>query len=137
MSVGSLAESTARSKASEDLLRDRRPDYGSSNWIMKFRARSIQRRPRGGITCRHTQKKNLKRATFLRKTRFGWPSKGDAAAFERIYRRYSRRVYSLWLRIVKNDGEAEDLTTRTRSYCYSARFAHFEVNRNFPPGCTD
>jgi RNA polymerase sigma-70 factor, ECF subfamily len=35
---------------------------------------------------------------------------GDAAAFERIYRRYSRRVYSLCLRIVKNDSEAEDLT---------------------------
>jgi RNA polymerase sigma-70 factor (ECF subfamily) len=35
---------------------------------------------------------------------------GNAAAFERIYRRYSKRVYSVCLRIVKNDSEAEDLT---------------------------
>ena len=35
---------------------------------------------------------------------------GDAAAFERIYRRYSRRVYGLCLRMTKNEAEAEDLT---------------------------
>jgi RNA polymerase sigma-70 factor (ECF subfamily) len=35
---------------------------------------------------------------------------GNAEAFEQLYRRYSRRVYSICLRIVKNDGEAEDLT---------------------------
>ena len=35
---------------------------------------------------------------------------GNAAAFEQLYRRYSRRVYALCLRIVKNDSEAEDLT---------------------------
>jgi RNA polymerase sigma-70 factor (ECF subfamily) len=35
---------------------------------------------------------------------------GNAAAFEQLYRRYSRRVYALCLRIVKNDTEAEDLT---------------------------
>ena len=35
---------------------------------------------------------------------------GNAAAFERLYRRYSGRVYSLCLRILKNDSEAEDLT---------------------------
>jgi RNA polymerase sigma-70 factor (ECF subfamily) len=35
---------------------------------------------------------------------------GDAAAFEQLYRRYSRRVYSLCLRMLKNDGEAEDMT---------------------------
>ncbi len=35
---------------------------------------------------------------------------GNAAAFERIYRRYSKRVYSVCLRIAKNDSEAEDLT---------------------------
>jgi RNA polymerase sigma-70 factor, ECF subfamily len=35
---------------------------------------------------------------------------GNAAAFEQLYRRYSGRVYSLCLRIVKNDSEAEDLT---------------------------
>jgi RNA polymerase sigma-70 factor (ECF subfamily) len=35
---------------------------------------------------------------------------GDAAAFERIYRLHSRRVYALCLRMVGNSTEAEDLT---------------------------
>jgi RNA polymerase sigma-70 factor (ECF subfamily) len=35
---------------------------------------------------------------------------GDAAAFERIYRRYNRRVYGLCLRMTKNQTDAEDLT---------------------------
>jgi RNA polymerase sigma-70 factor (ECF subfamily) len=35
---------------------------------------------------------------------------GDAAAFERIYRRYNRRVYGLCLRMTKNEADAEDLT---------------------------
>jgi RNA polymerase sigma-70 factor (ECF subfamily) len=35
---------------------------------------------------------------------------GDAAAFERIFRWYSRRVYSLCLRMVRSQSEAEDLT---------------------------
>jgi RNA polymerase sigma-70 factor (ECF subfamily) len=35
---------------------------------------------------------------------------GDAAAFERIYRLHSRRVYALCLRMVGNPTEAEDLT---------------------------
>ena len=35
---------------------------------------------------------------------------GNAAAFEQLYRRYSPRVYSLCLRMVKNENEAEDLT---------------------------
>jgi len=34
---------------------------------------------------------------------------GDGAAFERIYRRYSRRIYALCLRMVGNAAEAEDL----------------------------
>jgi len=34
---------------------------------------------------------------------------GDAGAFERIFRLYSRRVYSLCLRMVRNQSEAEDL----------------------------
>src|SRR4029077_5332177 len=38
---------------------------------------------------------------------------GNARAFEQLYRRYSRRVYSLCLRMVKNNGEAEDLTQKT------------------------
>jgi RNA polymerase sigma-70 factor (ECF subfamily) len=36
--------------------------------------------------------------------------KGDAAAFERIYRRYNRRVFALCLRMTKNQADAEDLT---------------------------
>ncbi len=34
---------------------------------------------------------------------------GDAAAFERLYRLHSRRVYALCLRMVGNPAEAEDL----------------------------
>jgi RNA polymerase sigma-70 factor, ECF subfamily len=36
--------------------------------------------------------------------------RGDAAAFERLYTLYGRRVYSLCLRMVENTAEAEDLT---------------------------
>ncbi|HET6142930.1 MAG TPA: sigma-70 family RNA polymerase sigma factor [Candidatus Acidoferrales bacterium] len=36
--------------------------------------------------------------------------KGDASAFEHIYRLHSRRVYALCLRMVGNPAEAEDLT---------------------------
>jgi RNA polymerase sigma-70 factor (ECF subfamily) len=35
---------------------------------------------------------------------------GNAAAFEQLYRRYSGLVFSLCLRILKSDSEAEDLT---------------------------
>jgi RNA polymerase sigma-70 factor (ECF subfamily) len=35
---------------------------------------------------------------------------GKAEAFERLYRRYCKRVYHLCLRMVKNEAEAEDLT---------------------------
>ena|SRR5580692_3439934 len=35
---------------------------------------------------------------------------GNAAAFEQLYRRYSGLVFSICLRILKNDSEAEDLT---------------------------
>src|ERR1700719_2640007 len=35
---------------------------------------------------------------------------GDAAAFERIYRLHSRRVYALCLRMIGDPAEAEDLT---------------------------
>ena len=35
---------------------------------------------------------------------------GDIDAFETIYRRYHQRVYSHCLRMVRNSGEAEDLT---------------------------
>src|SRR5215210_137282 len=36
--------------------------------------------------------------------------KGDMAAFEKIYERHNRRVYSLCLRMTQNVTEAEDLT---------------------------
>jgi RNA polymerase sigma-70 factor, ECF subfamily len=35
---------------------------------------------------------------------------GNATGFEQLYRRYSRRVYSICFRIVKNDSDAEDMT---------------------------
>jgi RNA polymerase sigma-70 factor, ECF subfamily len=37
-------------------------------------------------------------------------SKGDMAAFEEIYQRHHRRVYSICLRMLQNAHEAEDLT---------------------------
>ena len=53
-------------------------------------------RPRGG---------DVPEAKTIRKAQ-----KGDAAAFESIYRRHCRRVYSLCLRMIGNRAEAEDLT---------------------------
>lgn len=38
---------------------------------------------------------------------------GDAAAFERIYRKHSRRVYALCLRMAGDHARAEDLTQET------------------------
>jgi RNA polymerase sigma-70 factor (ECF subfamily) len=35
---------------------------------------------------------------------------GDAAAFERIYRLYKRRIYALCLRMMRNSADAEELT---------------------------
>jgi RNA polymerase sigma-70 factor (ECF subfamily) len=37
-------------------------------------------------------------------------AKGDMAAFETLYTRHNRRVYSLCLRMTQNEAEAEDLT---------------------------
>ncbi|MCW5961502.1 MAG: RNA polymerase sigma factor [Pyrinomonadaceae bacterium] len=37
-------------------------------------------------------------------------AKGDMAAFEEVYQRHHRRVYSICLRMLKNTTEAEDLT---------------------------
>src|SRR5258708_33452732 len=36
--------------------------------------------------------------------------KGDAAAFEFLYKAHCRRVYSLCLRMIKNPAESDDLT---------------------------
>jgi RNA polymerase sigma-70 factor (ECF subfamily) len=37
-------------------------------------------------------------------------AKGDMAAFEEVYKRHHRRVYSVCLRMLQNTSEAEDLT---------------------------
>lgn len=44
------------------------------------------------------------------KEAIGKAQRGDAAAFEYLYRSHSRRVYSLCLRMVGNPAEAEELT---------------------------
>jgi RNA polymerase sigma-70 factor (ECF subfamily) len=54
---------------------------------------------------RPTQTGELTEAEAIRRAQ-----QGDAAAFERIYRLHSRRVYALCLRMVGNTAEAEDLT---------------------------
>ena len=43
-------------------------------------------------------------------------ARGNMVAFEEIYRRHHRRVYSICLRMLQNASEAEDLT---RTYLYS------------------
>ena len=54
---------------------------------------------------RRTENSELPEAVAIRLAQ-----QGDAAAFERLYRLHSRRVYSLCLRMVGNTAEAEDLT---------------------------
>jgi RNA polymerase sigma-70 factor, ECF subfamily len=53
---------------------------------------------------RPTQTGELTEAEAIRRAQ-----QGDAAAFERIYRLHSRRVYALCLRMLGNTAEAEDL----------------------------
>jgi RNA polymerase sigma-70 factor (ECF subfamily) len=53
---------------------------------------------------RRIQAEELPEAELIRRAQ-----KGDAEAFERIYRLHGRRVYSLCLRMVGNTAEAEDL----------------------------
>jgi len=54
---------------------------------------------------RRTESTDLSEAEAIRLAQ-----QGDPAAFERIYRLHSRRVYALCLRMVGNTAEAEDLT---------------------------
>jgi RNA polymerase sigma-70 factor (ECF subfamily) len=54
---------------------------------------------------RRTESSELSEAEAIRLAQ-----RGDAAAFERIYRLHSRRVYALCLRMVGNTAEDEDLT---------------------------
>jgi RNA polymerase sigma-70 factor (ECF subfamily) len=62
--------------------------------------------PTGSVArARRTETGELPEAEAIRLAQ-----QGDAAAFERLYRLHSRRVYSLCLRMVGNTAEAEDLT---------------------------
>jgi RNA polymerase sigma-70 factor, ECF subfamily len=62
--------------------------------------------PTGSVArARRTETAELPEAEAIRLAQ-----QGDSAAFERIYRLHSRRVYSLCLRMVGNTTEAEDLT---------------------------
>jgi RNA polymerase sigma-70 factor (ECF subfamily) len=60
---------------------------------------------------------------------------GDAAAFEELYRRYHRRVYSLCFRLTHSASDAEDLTQNVlfNSFASSRLFAE---RRRSPPGFT-
>jgi len=55
--------------------------------------------------CEPHHRSDLQAARIIRRAQ-----KGDAAAFESIYRMYSRRVYSLCLHMIGNPAEAEDLS---------------------------
>ena len=46
-------------------------------------------------------------------------SEGDAAAFEELYHRHFRRVYSLCLRMLSNPTEAEDMTQEVFTHLYN------------------
>ena len=64
--------------------------------------------------CERARASGLQAARIIRRAQ-----KGDAAAFESIYRIYSRRVYALCLRMIGNPTEAEDLTQEAflRVFC--------------------
>ena len=49
---------------------------------------------------------------------------GDPQAFEYLYRRYKRRIYSLCLRLIRDSGLAEDFTQETflKGFCHIATF---------------
>ena len=63
-------------------------------------------KPRGGSS--ETPLANAGSATDFDLTQAA--SKGDMVAFEEIYQRHHRRVYSICLRMLQNAYEAEDLT---------------------------
>src|SRR5256885_15762000 len=64
--------------------------------------------------CERPRESGLQAARIIRRAQ-----RGDAAAFESIYRIYSRRVYALCLRMIGNPTEAEDLTQEAflRVFC--------------------
>jgi RNA polymerase sigma-70 factor (ECF subfamily) len=57
------------------------------------------------ISWAHQESKELPESEAIRLAQAG-----DAAAFERLYKLHSRRVYALCLRMIGNTAEAEDLT---------------------------
>lgn len=57
---------------------------------------------------------------------------GDADAFEALFRLHQRAVYGWIVRIVRDEGAAEDLTVETFWRIYQAR-ARFEPGRDFAP----
>jgi RNA polymerase sigma-70 factor (ECF subfamily) len=59
---------------------------------------------------------------------------GDMKAFEELYQRHNRRVYSLCLRMTGNVTEAEDLAQKSLFSSF-ARSAAFAANPRSPPGC--
>ena len=55
---------------------------------------------------------------------------GDQAAFEYLYKAYSKRVYSICLRMIGNPAEAEDLTQQTFLQLFR-KIATFRSEANF------
>ncbi len=62
-------------------------------------------------------------------------SDGDMQAFEVIYQRHNRRVYSVCLRMTKSVSEAEDLTQEVFISSFEKSGA-FGATRLLRPGCT-
>lgn len=52
-----------------------------------------------------------------------WINSGDAAAFETLYGRYGRLVFSLCLRLLRDTTEAEEVSQEAflRVWCQAAR----------------
>jgi DNA-directed RNA polymerase specialized sigma24 family protein len=69
-------------------------------------------------------------------------AQADMAAFELLYQRHNRRVYSLCLRMTSNVSEAEDLAQEVFIQLFRKIGSSFEklvafvVNRLLPLGCT-
>ncbi len=79
--------------------------HGKDNFWRGLRIPLVGCVPTGTVPrVRRIQAEELPEAELIRRAQ-----RGDAKAFERIYRLHGRRVYSLCLRMVGNTAEAEDL----------------------------